>query len=309
MLHQESLDLSIITVNFNQPQITEDLLSSIFSASGSSLSYEVIVVDNGSTHNPLPNWEIAYAEEPSIFIRSEKNLGFAGGNNLAIRQAKGKYLFLVNNDTIFTDGLINRLFQTMELHGHIGLLSPQINYYEPRDLVQYVGFTKMNYFTMRNSCIGYQEPDTGQYSKKLFPTSYVHGAAMMVRTAILEEAGLMPELYFLYYEEMDWCERIKRVGYGCWVDTHALIYHRESVSVGKESVLKTYYMNRNRILFAKRNASLIQFLCFFLYFCTVVCLRNNLSYIKKKQHGHAGALFRAVLWNVKHLFDPFEKQL
>lgn len=308
MLHQESLDLSIITVNFNQPRVTEELLSSIFHTSGSVLTYEVMVVDNGSTHNPISNWEDTYAGQPVIFIRSEKNLGFAGGNNLAVRQARGKYLFLVNNDTIFTHGLIDRLFRTMEHNKEIGLLSPQINYYEPKDLIQYVGFTEMNYFTMRNSCIGYQVRDIGQHAKKLFTTAYIHGAAMMVRKDILKEAGLMPELYFLYYEEMDWCERIRQVGYQCWVDTHALIYHRESVSVGKESVLKTYYMNRNRILFAKRNASWIQFLCFFLYFCTVVCLRNNLSYIEKKQYGHAAALLKAVLWNVKHLFDPFKKQ-
>ncbi|WP_028297297.1 glycosyltransferase family 2 protein [Olivibacter sitiensis] len=301
------VDVSIITVNFNRAAVTEDLLSSIFGARGKR-TCEVIVVDNGSTENPIPDWKRRYTSSPIRFIRSERNLGFAGGNNLAIRQARGKYVFFVNNDTIFTKGLVETLMDTMEANEEIGMLSPQINYYEPSALVQYVGFTKMNYYTMRNSCMGYRVDDEGQYKNKVYPTSYIHGAAMMVRKSALKKAGLMPEIYFLYYEEMDWCERIKEAGYQCWVDTHALIYHRESLSVGRESVLKTYYMNRNRILFARRNANFLQFVCFFLYFCTIVCMRNTLVYMRKRQYSHIVALLKAVMWNVMHLFDPVRKQ-
>src|SRR4051812_33657381 len=102
--------VSVITVNFNQSFITEQLLSSI-AATNAYLEVEVIVVDNGSKVNSVPEWQQSY---PDIkFIRSGLNLGFAGGNNLGIKEAKGEYLFFVNNDTEFTEGLIETLVKVL----------------------------------------------------------------------------------------------------------------------------------------------------------------------------------------------------
>ena len=98
--------VSIITVNFNQPAVTEALLKSIFLTNGYS-SIEIIVVDNGSSTNPVPEWRVKYPDV--VFIRSNNNLGFAGGNNLGIKQATGDYFFLVNNDTEYTEQLIDKL--------------------------------------------------------------------------------------------------------------------------------------------------------------------------------------------------------
>ena len=94
----------------------------------------------------------------------------------------------------------------------------------------------------------------------------------------------MTENFFLYYEEMDWNEHIKRAGYEAWVNTNALIYHKESVSVGQGSPLKEYFMNRNRILFIRRNAPLNKALVFYVYFMLMVVPRNVLSYIKQKNY-------------------------
>ena len=110
--------VSVITVNFNQPQVTEELLHSI---KGLYSNLELIVIDNGSKVNPIPAWETKY---PAIkFIRSDKNLGFAGGNNLGIKQATGDYLFLVNNDTEFTAGLVEKLVEVMDSNPKIGMVS------------------------------------------------------------------------------------------------------------------------------------------------------------------------------------------
>lgn len=99
---------------------------------------------------------------------------------------------------------------------------------------------------------------------------------------------------------MDWCESFKRAGYIIEVNTKALIYHKESVSVGKNSLLKEFFMNRNRILFIRRNANSFQLLVFWVYFMLVVSPRNILAYIKDKQKGFAGALFKAIKWNITH---------
>lgn len=268
--------ISIISINFNQPALTEDFLSSVATVC-TYPNLEIIIVDNGSSTDPCPAWREKY---PRIrFIRSEKNLGFAGGNNLAIREAKGEYLFLVNNDTEFSRGLIEKLADVLNQNPEVGIVSPKIRYFDKPDAIQYAGYTAMNYNTGRNKCIGQFEKDRGQYDHSKGPTAYIHGAAMMFRRELTEKADLMNESFFLYYEEMDWCERIKRSGYQIWIEPQALIYHKESISVGHKSALKEYYMTRNRILFIRRNAPALSRIIFFFHFVFLVSPRNILSYI------------------------------
>ncbi|MEO6631747.1 MAG: glycosyltransferase family 2 protein [Mucilaginibacter sp.] len=287
--------VSIITVNFNQPKVTEELLQTI---PATYKNLEIIVVDNGSKVIAINNWQANY---PHVkFIRSEENLGFAGGNNLGIKEATGDYLFLVNNDTEFTSNLIEKLVAVMEANPKIGMVSPMIKYFADKDLIQYAGYTQMNYYTCRNSCIGLRERDTGQYDNITAPTAYCHGAAMMIRKEAIEKAGLMSENFFLYYEEVDWCEHIKRAGYEAWVCTEAVIYHKESVSVGKKSKLKEYFMNRNRILFIRRNAPFVNKLVFYPYFVLLVAPRNILSYLKDKNANFIPMLLKAIWWNFTH---------
>lgn len=292
--------VSIITVNFNQSFVTEELLSSI-STTNTYPNIEIIVVDNGSKTNNVPEWQIKH---PGIkFIRSEINLGFAGGNNLGVKEATGKYLFFVNNDTEFTPQLINLLVATLDEHPEIGMISPKLKYFDKPDMIQYAGYTPMNYYTCRNHCIGQSETDQGQYDNITAPTGYIHGAAMMVRREAIEKAGLMAENFFLYYEEFDWCDRIKKTGYEVWVDTRAMIYHKESISVGKATGLKEYFMNRNRILFIRRNAPLPARLFFYAYFVCMVTPRNILSYITKGYKGFTALLLKAIWWNVTQPTD------
>jgi GT2 family glycosyltransferase len=287
--------VSVITVNFNQPAVTEALLASI-SKFNTYPDLEIIVVDNGSKTNEVPRWEKEY---PNVkFIRSEANLGFAGGNNIGIKAATGQYYFLVNNDTEFTSGLTETLLNTLNDDDTIGIISPKIRYYQHPDTLQYVGFTPMNYYTCANKCLGQFEKDKGQYDHISAPTGFCHGAAMMLRKEAVDKAGLMTENFFLYYEEMDWNEHIKRAGYQAWVNTDALIYHKESVSVGQGSPLKEFFMNRNRILFIRRNAPLNKALIFYVYFMLLVVPRNILVYIKQKNFSFIPILFRAMWWNI-----------
>ena len=292
--------VSIITVNYNHNYVTEELLDSIH-LHNTYTATEIIVVDNGSRENPVPSWKIKY---PDIqFIRSNTNLGFAGGNNLGIKVAIGEFLFLVNNDTEFTEGLIEQLMSTMSLNAQIGILSPKIRYFQKPEVLQYVGFTEMNYFTARNSCIGQFEKDTNQYDYLSGKTGFAHGAAMFIRRTALEKAGLMAENFFLYYEEIDWCEKFKKAGFEIWVDLKALIYHKESISVGEKSALKEYFMNRNRILFVRKNANALQKFVFYPFFLLVVTPRNVITYIREKKWAYIGVLFKAIYWNLTNRAD------
>ncbi len=292
--------VSLITVNFNQPLVTEALLESVITLNHYK-NIEVIVVDNGSRHNPVPAWEQKYPQ--FRFIRSDTNLGFAGGNNLAIREANGACVFLVNNDTIVTAGLVSKLVQALDTHREAGVVSPLIHYYDQPDMIQYAGYTPMNFYTGRNSCIGQFEEDKRQYDGPARETAYAHGAAMMVNREVLEKAGLMDERYFLYYEELDWCERIRRAGYRIFFEPSALIYHKESVSVGKTTGLKEFFMHRNRILFMRKNAGAAAFTIFCMYYAAVVVPKSMIRYILDGHLRLVPVMFRAIGWHFTHPAD------
>jgi len=240
--------ISIITVNYNGFALTCAMIDSVHIHITSE--YEIVVVDNGSKNDEAVLLQEKY---PDIMaIRSEDNLGFAGGNNLGIKAAKGDYLMLMNNDTEVEDDSLHFLAQRLDSNPEFGAVCPKIRFYAQPLLIQFAGYTPLSRISMRNSLIGFKEMDRGQYANMSI-TPFMHGAAVMVRKSVLDKSGLMPECYFLYYEELDWSERLHDAGYKIAYEPMATVYHKESATTGQESPLRTYYITRNRLLFASRN--------------------------------------------------------
>ena len=290
--------ISIITVNFNSLDVTCEMLDSV--RRNSYRNVETIVVDNASAENPGGYLKEHYPEVK--FLRSEQNLGFAGGNNLGIREASGDFLFFLNNDAELTDGCLESLLALFERFPRTGIASPKICYYnaEPGsrpDVVQYAGTTHVHPLTARNSTLGERQKDIGQFGAAQ-PTAYAHGAAMMVPRKVLEEVGEMPEAFFLYYEELDWCEQIRRAGYEVFVEPNAKVYHKESHSVNKISSLKTYYLNRNRILFMRRNRAGWQMVLFWLFLAFFTLPKNVMLFLMSGEMGNLRAFLKAIRWNL-----------
>ncbi len=283
--------VSIITINYNSLEYTLDLLRSI--AENPYRNTEIIVVDNASSNDPGPAILEAY---PTVqYIRSDINLGFAGGNNLGLKAAKGDYLFLVNNDTEFTNSLVFQLIDCFEKDENIGLISPKILFYKT-NIIQFAGFTPMT-MTGRNSALGNQRNDGPEF-QSLIESPYGHGAAMMITRRLLKKVGLMPEAYFLYYEELDWSEMIRRAGFRLMVMQKAIIFHKESRSIGKHNPVKTYYLTRNRILFARRNFTGFKKMVFLIYYTSIGLPKNILGYLFKKDFTHAKKILQGYCWNL-----------
>lgn len=288
--------VSIITVNYNQAAVTCDLLRSIEAQDYANL--EVIVVDNGSKENPAPLIESQF---PKVkLILSPKNLGFAGGNNLGLQKATGEFHFFVNNDTELTHGLISTLINLFQRVPRLGIASPLICYFpsgnHARDLIQYAGMTPINPITGRNKTIGNKTFDEKQYAEA-HPTAYAHGAAMMVPATVLAETGPMAEEFFLYYEELDWCARIRNAGFDIWIEPNARIYHKESLTVQKLGALKTYFLNRNRFYFMRRNFSSLQSALFQVFLWLVTVPKNLAVLLLKGEFANAKAFLQGILWN------------
>ena len=287
--------VSIITVNYNSTEVTIELLRSIQRLAPSSL--EIIVVDNASRENPS---ERLRAVEPGVnVIVSPVNLGFSGGNNLGIRAARGKYLFLVNNDTELTAGLIEGLLGVFRRHPDAGIACPKFHFFYHPDIIEYAGYNPLNVWKGSCTMVGNKQKDEGQYNRE-GATHFAHGGAMMIPAAVVKEVGEMPECYFLYYEELDWSEQIKRKGYQIYYQPDALIYHKESMSVGKKSLIKTYYHCRNRILFMRRNVGPIALMAFTLYFTFFTIPKNSLMFLVRRELDHFRAFWRGIFWNLSH---------
>lgn len=280
-------DISIITINYNGLQETCQLIETL-QQYPQKCSCEIIVVDNGSIQDEA---KILQAKYPYIrSIRSERNLGFSGGNNLGIRVAKGKCIFLLNNDTLVSDDSLVYLFETLMSSSNIGAVSPKIKFAYPPRNIQFAGFTPLSKYTLRNRAIGYNEPDKGQFDIPR-TTHFLHGAAMMVKHEVIEKIGLMPEIYFLYYEEMEWCTRMLEHGYQLWYEPRCTIYHKESRSTGINSPLKTYYLTRNRLLYAWRNRKGSTLFISLIYQLFIANIKNIIVNLLCSKSAQARAIF------------------
>lgn len=290
--------VSIITVNYDQAEVTCALIESLHKISYPN--FEIIVIDNAS---PTDNPKIIKQRYPNvIFIENPINYGFAAGNNFGLMRAKGEYVLLINNDIEVPKGFLEPLVYKLRNNPTIGAVSPKIKFYYQPDTIQYAGFTPFNYVTMRNCAIGYREKDTGQYDHDR-ETYYAHGAAMLVPMEVVKKVGLMSYIFFLYYEEADWCERIRRAGYTIHFVHNSFVLHKESVTTGKLSTLKTYYLNRNRIVFLRRNTSGKTFYLALLYQLMVAIPKNAFSYLLKGNIKQFYAYYKAIGWHFTRVLN------
>ncbi|SDZ32690.1 MULTISPECIES: glycosyltransferase family 2 protein [Rhodonellum] len=296
--------VSIISVNFNQLSCTLAFLESIFKINYGP--FEIIVVDNGSTIDPEKEIKTKYPG--TKVIKNNRNLGFAAGNNSGIAVAKGKYLLFLNNDTIVDPDFLQPLVDLFENNSSIGACSPKIKYFDRDNTIQWGGSSGISEFTIRGFARGGQELDLGQCDDTI-ETELVHGSAMMVPREVILDVGLMPDLYFLYYEEHDWIERIKAKGYKIYFVGNSTVYHKESMSIGKKSPIKTYYLHRGRLIFTRRNRKGWKRTISLISFGILSFPKAVLAFSLKGEFDHLKAFWSACLWNLKNSNVSAQPQL
>ena len=283
------IEVSIITINYNGLEDTCALIETI----PFNENMEVIVVDNASKNKEAV---IIAKRYPQVkIVMSERNLGYAGGNNLGIQAAQGKYLFLINNDAVFKDFNIQALIARMESSPKIGIVCPKIRFAWGNNPIQYAGYSRLSRISVRNHAIGFNEEDHGQYDTA-HATPYAHGAAMFIRRDTINKVGVMPDCYFLYYEELDWSMMFTRAGYQICFEPKCTIYHKESQATGQNSPLRTYYLTRNRLLLVRRNPQEFNKILAYFYLIGIVALRDILKHTLTGRFDLLKATLRA-LWH------------
>ena len=295
MLPKELPLVSIVTLTWNQTKITCEFLESTRHLK--YRNYEILVCDMGSDIDPTEYINSQNYPNTRV-LRSEKNLGFTGGNNWGIRQAKGEYIFIVNNDTEVTPDLLDVLIEPFYDDPTIGVTCPKIRFFHHPDVIQYAGFNPINVYTGRTTSVGNKEVDKGQYDNSGY-TYGAHGCAMMVKREVIDKVGMFPEKFFIYYEEWDWSSRILKAGYKIYYQAKGLIFHKESITMGKQSAIKVYYHTRNRILYMRRNTNMLQFLAFMTFFLLFTAPKATIKYALSRQFEHLKSFVKGTIWNLK----------
>jgi GT2 family glycosyltransferase len=290
--------VSIVTLNWNGLGVTLEFLESM--KLSTYKNYEIIVVDNGSDIDPTEKIMAGNYYNTKV-VKSPVNLGSAGGNNFGMRHSRADYdfCFQLNNDAEITPDLIEKCLEPFYTDSSIGVVCPKIRFYDKPDVIQYAGFNKMNMLTGKTTAVGSLEVDNGQHDVSGY-THLAHGCAMMVKKEVIEKVGMMAEKYFVYYDETDWSARIIKAGYKIYYQAQGLCFHKESISMGKESPLKVYYMARNRLFFTRRNGTWLQLVVFIGFFSFLTIPKTVLKFSLKKEWKHLKAFINGVTWNLKN---------
>lgn len=259
--------VGLVTINYNSEKETHACLASLKLMNiPEGFKLRIVVVDNASK---TPFVLTAQEKKDEVeLIRCEENLGFTGGNNIGMRYLLDhgdEYIMLLNNDTIVSQSLLSQLLKHLIEHPEAGVVVPKIYFakgheyhkdrYEKKDLGKvfwYAGgnVDLANVFTRHR---GVDEVDHGQYDIPE-PVGFATGCCLLTRREVLEKVGLFDDNFFLYFEDGDLGERIKRAGYTLLYVPSAYLWHINAGSSGSGSSLHDYYLTRNRMLFGMQYA-------------------------------------------------------
>jgi len=224
--------------------MTEECLKSLIPQINNN--FEIIVVDNASTDGSVKYLKQKFSKIK--IIESRENAGYAGGNNLGVKNAKGEYILILNNDIIVDKNFLQEIWKNKDKADILGVKN---YYYDKKNILWSVG-SKVNKFTMKASLLGNKEEDYGQYDKNFSP-SQVTGSAMLINKKVINKIGFLDKNYFAYYEETEWQTRAKNAGFRTsWIPS-AKLWHKVGFSTGGgRTPLSAYYLVRNRGYFIKK---------------------------------------------------------
>ena len=242
------LKISIIIVHWKDISCLKDCLFSLHKILYNN--YDIIIVNNGP--NSL-NGVYESTKEKTRVIQSSSNIGFAGGNNLGIKEAlknRADYVLLLNDDTVVSPDFLNVLFDYGENHPDTGMLGPKVYYFDEPKKISFAGaeLDKTSGFIHTPRA---DEIDDNTTDDIPVESDYVTGCALLVKKSLIEKIGLLDETFFLYWEDTDWGLRSKKAGFKNIIVPASKIWHKMSISSGgSNSPLKVYHKTRGHLLLA-----------------------------------------------------------
>lgn len=254
------MDLSVIIVSYNTKDLLCQTIESVISTT-SDISYEILVSDNNSKDGSVDMVRQRFPEV--IVIENKENLGFSKANNIAIKKAKGRYILLLNSDTVVEKGCLDESVKYMDNHKNIGVLGCKVvlptgeldhackrGFPTPKASFYYL--LKLHRFFPNNKKYGLycashiKEDEVGDVDALM-------GAFMMLPQSVIHKVGVLDEAFFMYGEDIDWCYRIKKAGFRVVYYPEAKIIHYKGSSSKKKRVKTIYEFHRAMILFYNKH--------------------------------------------------------
>lgn len=295
--------VSIIVLNWNGKESLRHCLSSIQRVVYKPL--EVIVVDNGSSDGSADMVRRKFPK--TILLENQKNLGYAGGNNVGIRKSTGDYVFILNNDTEITNDFLEPLVNLMEKNSKIACVQPKLVYGADHSMLNAVGsFMTSTGFLYH---YGYRKKENlAMYNERMKIFS-AKGAAMLLRKSALDKVGVFDEDFFIFFEETDLCHRLWLLGYEVYYEPKSLIYHFEAVDTSRQmnDFTRNFLSFRNRICSFIKNFELNSIIGVFLLLIPIY-LAMFFVYAIKLKFNLAWAVALSILWNFKQLPNTLKKR-
>ncbi len=261
--------IAIIVLNWKQPKLTLETITSLLKINHNSFEYKVVLVDNGSPDDSLKIFNQEYKDNNSVKILETKaNLGYAGGNNFGIDYALKNnfdFIILLNNDVLVDSNFIEELLKETDNYDIVGpktYFAPGYEYhkdrYRKKDLGKVIWSMggQMDWNNIYGSNIDIDKVDKGQFNKIKSNIDFISGCCLMSSRQVFETIGKLDENYFMYLEDVDFCQRAKMAGFKMACISKSIIWHLNSGSTSGPGHLQNYFITRNRIYFAYKYASL-----------------------------------------------------
>jgi len=331
-------EVSIVILNWNGWENTLECLESIFLIDYPN--YKIVIVDNGSydqsierirdyaqgklniesslilntspQNRKMVEFSLKEVEEGIskkkyldhkgmvILIKSDKNYGFAEGNNIGIRFALNHldpdYVLLLNNDTFVEKNFLESLVETAETDKNIGIVGPKVCYYHKPEVINSAGVV-MNWSSGIGTNLGIDEVDEGQFNETSDFDALI-GVCLLIRTSVFEKIGYLDQKFFLLLEETDFCIRAKNSNFRVIFHPKSKVYHKEGFS-GKLNPSSLYFISRNRLFLIKKHQPMKKI----LIYGTRICLRSFLDsvfYMVKGEVGSSKAVITGLLHGLRN---------
>ena len=248
------MDTAVVILNWNGLKMLQTYLPSLIARTTGEGAF-IVVADNGSTDGSVDWLQEHFPDVRTLVF--DRNYGFTGGYNRALREIDADYYVLLNSDVDVSEGWLEPLVTFMEEHPEVGVCQPKVLSVAEPDRFEYAGaaggfIDRFGYPFCRGRILSNIEKDTGQYDEPV-ECFWATGACMVVRSALFHHLGGLDESFFAHMEEIDFCWRAKLLGYQVWCVPASTVWHVGGGTLPNNSPRKLYFNYRNNLLMLYKN--------------------------------------------------------
>jgi len=249
-MDEQASKVSVIIITFNARKHISACLQSV--QKSTYPNYEIIVVDNGSKDGTPELIRKNFSQVKLILNKT--NLGFTGGGNQGIKQARGEIIFLLNDDTKIHPDLIRVLVEELESSPQTGIVGPKIYFMREPDKIWFAG-GKIDWAKGESYHLGRNLTDKELIGDLKKEVDFITGCALMIKREVINKIGLLDEIFFAFCEDADWCQKAKKAGYQIIYVPFGGVWHIKSATASRLPLIKQKFLTyRNRFIFFMRHA-------------------------------------------------------